>query len=197
MKETPRAKQAFNDYVALGADRSLEKLLAVYETATKAPPTRRIESLKAWSRTFGWQARLAEIAETERQAIVKRGIADKQNRIDAYNERWGLMRQVIHERAEHHPRVGGDGENEAAGAGTGLMVLTVRFLPSGGRVEEWAVDTALLKEMRETEKQAAQELGQWVEKIAPTDPSGQRPFAGLTDEEIDRQLENIAKKAGG
>ena len=31
-------------------------------------------------------------------------------------------------------------------------------------VEEFRVDTGLLKELRETEKQAAQELGQWAEK---------------------------------
>jgi hypothetical protein len=31
-------------------------------------------------------------------------------------------------------------------------------------VEEYQVDTGLLKELREHEKQAAQELGQWSEK---------------------------------
>ena len=160
MRETARAKAAWNDYLSMGADRSIDKLFQLYQNGTKVAPTSRLRTLKDWSVDFGWQARLAAVAETERQAIVARGIADKQNRIDAYDERWRLMRQVIAARAKSHPTVIPD----AAGAETGLMVLTVRYLPSGGEVREWAVDTGLLKEMREHEKQAAQELGQWVEK---------------------------------
>jgi hypothetical protein len=35
-------------------------------------------------------------------------------------------------------------------------------------MEEFRIDAALLKEMRETEQQAAKELGQWIEKAATT-----------------------------
>lgn len=124
--------------------------------------------LKLHVRTLGWwkrapvfQARVEERRKAIRAAIWAEGIANKQNRIDALNNRWQRMQQVIDQRAERHPTVGAA---EMAGASTGLLVLTVRYLPGGGRVEEWAVDTGLLKELREHEKQAATEMGQWSEK---------------------------------
>jgi hypothetical protein len=49
----------------------------------------------------------------------------------------------------------------------GLLVRTHKQLGSAeypNIVEEYEVDTGLLKELREHEKQAAQELGQWSEK---------------------------------
>jgi hypothetical protein len=40
-------------------------------------------------------------------------------------------------------------------------------------VEEYAVDTALLKELRAHEQQAAQELGQWLDKHEHTGKDGE------------------------
>jgi hypothetical protein len=141
----------------MGGGRSLEKLLELYQSGTRAAPTARLRSLKSWSAAFGWQARLSEVADEERQAIVAQGIAARQNRVDAYGDRWALMRQVITERA-------GDRDlAEVPGGRTGLLVKN--FKTAGGViVEEFAVDTGLLREMREIEKQAAQDLGQWVER---------------------------------
>lgn len=159
----------------MGEGRSLEKLLESYQNDTKTAPSRRLRTLKDWSRIHNWQQRLADIAEAERQAIVARGIAERQNRIDALADRHRRMQRVIESRAQEHADIpGGD---------TGLLVRQVkvvkvhgefetdekgrsRFVPTGEaiEVEEYAVDTALLKEMREHEKQAAIELGQWSEK---------------------------------
>jgi|GEM_PF-6585379 len=167
MRETPKARQAFADYLAMGSGRSLEKLLEQYRQQSgsgTSVPSLRYRTLADWSRAHNWQTRLVEIAEQERQAVIARGIAEKQNRIDALNDRWLRMRRVIEERAEHHPNV----IPEAAGADTGLMVLTIRYLPNGTRVEEWAVDTGVLKELREHEKQAAIEMGEWTEKREDT-----------------------------
>jgi hypothetical protein len=53
------------------------------------------------------------------------------------------------------------------GGTTGLLVRTYKTLGSGESqrvVEEFTVDVALLKELREHEKQAAQELGHWIAK---------------------------------
>lgn len=51
-------RQALNDYLALGPDRSIEKLHVWYiENAPKAPCLR---SLKGWSARYDWQARSAE-----------------------------------------------------------------------------------------------------------------------------------------
>lgn len=71
------------------------------------------------------------------------------------------MKQVIDERAIDPEMM------KAAGGSTGLLVRKLKQIGSGENaelVEEFEVDTGLLKEMREHEKQAAQELGQWVER---------------------------------
>ena len=193
VRESGKALRAWNDYLAMGSERSISKLLERYLSSPVSAPTVRVATLKKWSTVHGWQARLAAIAAEERAAIVARGIADKQNRVDAYNDVWDRLRRVITARQRKHP----ESDYAAAGVNSGLMVLTVKYQPGGGRTEEWAVDTGLLKELREYGKQAAVELGQWVEKVAPTDPSGQRPYAGLTDDEIDRQLADIRTKADG
>jgi len=56
---------------------------------------------------------------------------------------------------------------EVPGGTTGLLVHTYKAIGTGEfveKVDEYAVDTGLLAELRAHEKQAAQELGQWVEK---------------------------------
>lgn len=116
-------------------------------------------SLACWKKHPDFAARVAEIVESMRQAILAEGIANKQNRIDALNERATLMRQVIAERAADMVGI--------PGGGTGLMVRTYKAIGTGEfarQVEEYAVDTPLLREMREHEKQAAIETGQWEEK---------------------------------
>jgi len=128
-------------------------------------------------RWLGDPAFLAQVDEARtaiRVAIRDEGIANKQNRIDALNERHRLMTEVIGARASAHQwRSRGAQEADpegfdfaaytAAGAETGLMIHTVTYAKDGRR-EEWAVDTGLLKELREHEKQVAQEMGEWTEK---------------------------------
>lgn len=74
MRESPQAIEAYRDYLDMGTGRSLEALQRRYQGATdKTPPTRRLMTLKDWSRTFGWQGRVAQheariAAEAEERA---------------------------------------------------------------------------------------------------------------------------------
>lgn len=159
MKETPRAQQAFNDYLNLGSDRSLEKLADSYRNSTGKVPTHQLSWLKRWSQQLGWQSRLAEIAAREQAAIEKLGIADRQNRVNALDMRAKLMEELRQARA-------GD-MGSVAGGSTGLLVRQYKKVGTGRdaeMVEEYAFDAALFREMREHERQAAVELGQWEEK---------------------------------
>lgn len=116
--------------------------------------------LLKWKRQAEFQDRVTELREALRQAVVERGITERQNRVEALNERWRLMQAVIEARAA----AGGT----APGTKTGLLTKTIKVVGAGKdqyEVEEWAVDTGLLRELREHEKQAAQELGQWAEKV--------------------------------
>lgn len=82
MVESPRARQAWADYLALGPGRSLEHLAREYQSRTESVPTRQLSRIKRWSVDFGWQARLTEIADmqareaAEREAEYRRGILD-------------------------------------------------------------------------------------------------------------------------
>lgn len=129
-------------------------------------------TLERWKKVPEFAARVEEHRAALRAAIVAKGIADKQNRVDALDDRWHRMQRVIEARAEAHQK--------APGGETGLLVRQVKFVrvhhPDGDdddgpryhEVEEYAVDTGLLRELRAHEEQAAKELGQWVDKQETT-----------------------------
>ncbi len=96
-------------------------------------------------------------------------IAEQWERVRALEDRWRRLRQVIAERAASAEMQG------VPGGTTGLLTHTVKGIGSGDHfqaVDEYAVDTNLLRELREIEKQAAQELGQWTEKHEHTGADG-------------------------
>jgi len=71
--ESRKAIIACNDYLRMGPGRSLAKLCVRYRAATELPPTKRLKTLKDWSRRYGWQERVSAYeAEQERQKNEKR-----------------------------------------------------------------------------------------------------------------------------
>lgn len=134
-----------------------EDHLSDEEIASSVGVSRR--ALANWRDLPLFAARVQQIIADLRAAILAEGIANKQNRIDKLVERHRLLEQVIVER--------GVAGGNAPGTATGLLVRTYKAVGIGSDMtlmEEWSVDTSLLSEMRQTEKQAAQELGQWSEK---------------------------------
>lgn len=118
------------------------------------------QTLANWKKEEEFRARVKEHVEAFRALVRSRGIACLEKRVDALNDRWRRMKRVIAERAEEM-------DGEIAGGGTGLLVRDVKSVGNGPlarEVEVFAVDTGLLRELREHEKQAAQELGQWTER---------------------------------
>lgn len=116
-----------------------------------------------WRQDPEFAARVEEIVEEHRAETRRIGIADKERRLSALNDRWCRLKRVIEARADA-PEMAA-----APGGSTGLLVRTMKQVGSKV-VEEFAVDTGLLKELREIEKQAAVELGQWNE-APPTEAS--------------------------
>jgi hypothetical protein len=127
-------------------------------------------TLTRWKQYPGFAARIDEHLAEIRDEVRRVGLADLYNRISALNERWEAMRRIIDERAAD-PEMA-----NVPGGTTGLLVKTVRRVVvedetrdgSGRRssreICEYSVDTGLLREILAHEKQAAQELGQWMEK---------------------------------
>jgi len=99
--------------------------------------------------------------EEFRQEVRRRGLASRERRINALNERWSQLLKLIEERGADPSMA------EVPGGSTGLLLRNARSIGAGEKarvVESYKVDTGVLKELRELEKQAAQELGQWVER---------------------------------
>lgn len=142
------------------------------------------ETIVAWKRVPEFAARVNEHVEAYKDACMTMGIADKRHRVGIYADTLERLQTVIEERAAAYADV-------PTGGKTGLLVKTVKAIGKGDTfqvVEEYAVDTGMLAEMRATMKQAAQELGQWVER-APVDDAGKTVRSGLDGMTLDELLE--------
>ena len=90
MKESNKARQAFEDYFNMGPGRSVRKLQQIYSEATaQSSPTKHLKTLFVWSTEHNWQNRVAhreaEIAAARLQDIIenapKTGYAIWQKRV--------------------------------------------------------------------------------------------------------------------
>ena len=129
-------------------------------------------TLSKWKALPEFQARVEEIAEAARKSFRKKSLASKEARVSVLDDIHSRLLKVVEERAKQHENIDDLDASPAAGASSGLMVLTVKHLPGGGRVEEWAVDTGTVDSVLKVQKQAAQELGDWTEKKEHSGPGG-------------------------
>lgn len=147
------AKQEIVAKLIVESDLTIE---AIAERADTTP-----QSIYNWKKTEDFQNLITLCRAEYRKRIETTGIANLENRLDALGDRWRRMKRIIEERSRS-PEMA-----NVPGGQTGLIVHQVKGVGKGEDfqiVDEYVVDTGLLKEMREHEKQAAQELGQWVEK---------------------------------
>ena len=191
MLENPRHEQ-FAQRVAAGGNAARAYVAAGYSARGAAQSALRL------LKYAHIRARVAEIKKEITARLTECSIREVGERLKALESRWLAMQRVIAERAAA-PEM-----QAASGGTTGLLVRTLKSLGSGDAlriVEEYAVDTGLLRELREHERQAAQELGQWTEKhehsgadggpIAVTDPRLQ----SLSDEELGSLAATLRKLA--
>lgn len=156
--------------------------LTVVEVAEQVGVERK--TVYAWKKRSEFAERVRELAAELGDIALRRAVANRSRRVAWLDNRLQKMRRVIDDRALD-PDL-----QTVPGGPTGLLVRTVKMIGSGDaaeRVEEYEVDTALLKEMREHEKQAAQELGQWIEK--------QQVEGGLTLEIVEEIIDGNPSEA--
>ena len=118
-------------------------------------------TLWSWRRQPEFAARVRQITERAAEELERYAIARKVRRMRSYDERWRELQRVIAERAA------GPAMQSVPGGKTGLLVRRVKSIGAGvnvREVEEYELDTGLLKELRGLEKQAAVEAGQWATK---------------------------------
>lgn len=127
--------------------------------------------LHRWMARLEFRAKIDEVSKKIEDTIFRQGIAKKAARLAALDKRHRLMSQLIESRSADLSM------STVAGGSTGLLAHDVKSIGSGENAEKvhvYEFDAALVKEMREHEKQAAQEMGEWTEKKDVT--SGGHPF---------------------
>jgi len=156
-----------------------------------------------WRQHPDFAARVAAHEAELLAALKAEGIANRQNRIDGYNDRYRRLEEVIADRAADPTMAA------VPGGKTGLLAREVKFVvvyeakrPEGAEpaaptalfpakykepVEVYTVDTGTLKELRAVAQQAAQDLGQWTEKRELSGGDGEpaiKVYMGIDIEDI-------------
>lgn len=153
------AEFKWNDERRLAAQLLADGNLTDAEIGDKCNVSR--QAIWNWKQEPEFTAEVEIQTEAFKQQVRRRGLASRERRIAALNDRWNRLQRVVEERAD-------DPAHQAVpGWKTGLLVHNVKSVGGGENatvVDLYEVDTGLLKELREHEKQAAQELGQWTEK---------------------------------
>lgn len=127
-------------------------------------------TVNTWFSNPEFRARYDEEIGLIRAEVRRVGIADKNNRLAAYNARHKWLNKLISDRADDHRAEG------EPGASTGLLARDIKRVasetdegkPTTVELVVWKFDHAPLAELRNLEKQAAIELGEWQTTDDPT-----------------------------
>lgn len=128
-------------------------------------------TIRNWKKDEDFQGLIDDIRSDLDRLTMQRWIAQKHRRIDVLMEQADGMRRLRNARAEDLDHI--------PGGNTGLLVHQVKsigFAENNQVIDEYVFDSALSRELRETLKQAAQELGQWTEKQDITSGGGPITF---------------------
>lgn len=115
-----------------------------------------MQTLQKWKYDAGFKQQVKEYRTVIYEQILANGVANKEWRIREAQERLERMRALILARASAGADKQARGVATDPGEGTGLIAEA-----PAGRTTIMATDAALLREIRELEKQIAEELGQY------------------------------------
>jgi DNA-binding transcriptional MerR regulator len=131
-------------------------------------------TLRYWLQIPAFVAHVLELREILRrkawEEALQFGIADIRERVRGLNEDREKLLQIIAERGKDPIMEG------VPGGGTGHLIHQKRAIGQGNNneiIDEFVFDAVLYHALRETEKQAAMELGQWIEmrqEVTPPPP---------------------------
>lgn len=155
MRETNKARQAFEDYFNLGPGRSLRILQKQYRQQTAPrPPTVRRKTLSLWSKEHDWQRRIAE-REAEIQAAVLEGIKHNATEIG-----YAIFQKRIHDLNRLGELLLGEVLDDEK-----RWLADVKQIGSGEyaeRVDIVRFNSALIEQYRKTLDDIASEMGERI-----------------------------------
>lgn len=141
-----------------------ENDLAEHEIADRLGITR--QTLWRWKQDSAFAAQVGDNIGQIQAAMMRHAIAKKHRRLAILDDLHDKLLTVIDERAADYAAQAQTGD-VPAGGGTGLILRQIKQIGSGRDaqiIEEFGVDTGLVREIRAVHEQAAKELGQWVDK---------------------------------
>jgi hypothetical protein len=137
-------------------------------------------TLERWKLQPTFSARVQAIIGAYAKRALKHGIARRERRVGVLNDLHNKMLQVIDERAKSKDMAA------VPGGKTGIVTKTLKGIGKGEdfqAIEEYRVDTGTIAEIRDVQKQAAEELGQWIRRTESLDLN--QLFDRMSDSEID------------
>jgi hypothetical protein len=137
-------------------------------------------TLERWKLQSTFRARVQAIVEAYAKRALKHGIARRERRVGVLNDLHNKMLQVIDERAKSKDMAA------VPGGKTGIVTKTLKGIGKGEdfqAIEEYRVDTGTIAEIRDVQKQAAEELGQWIRRTESLDLN--QLFERMSDSEIE------------
>lgn len=158
MKLTRKQQNKLLEWAAEGL-----RLDEINERAAKFDPPFEVEWLQLKHARKRAGKRFNELRERFEQEAFNEGLARRAVRLREKMARHSLLKQVISERGQAEDMQG------VAGGKTGLLVKDYK-----GQSERavYKTDVALLKELRDLEREIAIELGQWAERREVSGPDG-------------------------
>lgn len=141
--------------MALGGGRTLEALLNRYRNEKESGrrvPTTRLATLADWSRHFGWQARLLELADRAAKEAEER---EAERRRQIMESGYGLAS----DRVELLKRLAGKLRDELESGGR-LWVREIRSLGRAGTVEVERFNSPEMEQLRGLLDDIAREKGE-------------------------------------
>jgi phage terminase small subunit len=186
-------QEAFARFVAQGKSKRHAAIAAGYSQKDASTRGYRLsKKAEIGLRMEELQAQAADKAIENATLLVDLEIASKQERCRVYGDIYQRMLQVVEERAADASMA------KVPGGRTGLLVRQIKVLGSGANqkvVPESVVDTGLLRQIRATAQQAAEELGQWKSDADATAADRGRVVIALPDEaEQELKPQNAGKR---
>jgi hypothetical protein len=139
-------------------------ILSLDEIATRCGVNRR--TLWSWKENPEFAAKVAELLEDIARQVYRCTITHKLERICRLQEWWDGCQAVKQERSQNPETIA------MPGGSTGLIAREPKQCGTQ-TVYVGKFDAALVQQMRELAKQAAQEMGQWAEKHELSGPGGE------------------------
>jgi uncharacterized protein YjcR len=143
-----------------------------------------LRSVKRWATRPEFKARVQEIIEETKAALLAEGVRIRENRLRNLQSRIDKMHALMDARGVEMAET-----KEVAGGETGLLVRDYKGKDADQKV--YRFDAALVKELREHEKQAAVEVGDWSEKLKLD-----VDLANLTDDQLSELIASLAGRKG-